>query len=367
MKYPPFSPISMDGSHHENGHEFSQQDDDLDSIEDAPIYISFSIAANFSDIGNSVASGSSIGDGSKYSCNEKESSQSDENRSSYFGDSRNLDSFSSNDCSSKENNEMDADSYRELYVDYKCSLSPRNHCIPCSPDNTIVAKNTRRKNDTRFYKLSGDSDSIANMKRSHVNASPQTNLMTHVKEGNLTKLFNNISSFKAVSDDTMEPFHQFGSLLRQKSTSSDKHIQLTMETNTPNRGNDSKERISTSPSSSKTKRESLVMSGCIFGSCAYPIDSMDEQILSTSWDGGSWGKKILCPCRSNNARGYSQQVEGNNEQNDNDTEQGIEVCVSDLDPSQHYKQIDENGLVLFLHSLTEKKASREQILNSLLR
>lgn len=376
MKYPPFSPISMDGSHHENGHEFSQQDDDLDSIEDTPIYISFSIAANFSDIGNSVASGSSIGDGSKYSRSEKESSQSDENRSSYFfdslnsasnGDSRNLDSFSSNDCSSKENNEMDADSYREVYVDYKFSLSPRNSCMPCSPDNTIVAKNTRRKNDSRFNELSGDSDSITNMKRSNVNATPQTNLMTHDEEGNLTKLFNNNSSFKAVPNDTMGPFHQFGSLFWQKSESSDKNIQLTMETNTPNRGNDSKERISTSASSNKTKRESLVMPGCIFGSCAYPIDSMDEQIPSTSWGGGSWGKKILCPCRSNNARGYSQQVEGNNEQDDNDTEQGIEICVSDLDPSQHYKQIDENGLVLFLQSLTEKKASREQILNSLLR
>jgi hypothetical protein len=378
MKYPPFSPISADGTLAGNGRQFSNHD--IDSAEYSPIYISFSIETNFSDIGNSATSASSIeAEGSEESCQKQSPSQSGGHRRStyFFGSvnsastncdsSHSLHSSPSNDCSSEEYNEKNADRYRAVCNNYNHSLSPENQCMPCSPDNTIVAKNTRRKYDIS-YDLSEDSDAVANMKTNNVNITPQSIQMTNYGS---SKLVNTTCDEATSEDDTMKPFHHFRNFFWQKSASSDKHTQLVMQTNTPNtcvNDGSNNERPFTSPT--KTKKESLLISGCIFEPCSRTIDSLDQQSSTTSGD-KSWDRKMLCPYRNNKAKTLRQRVEDTNQQDENETEQGIEISVRNLEESSpEHKQTDQTALVLFLQNMTQKKKKKmspRETLNSFYR
>jgi len=331
MKYPPFSPISTEGS------QPGRLDDDLDSTEDTPIYISFSIETNLSDIGNSADSTSSIEeDGSDDSC-KKNSSFRSGHRSNC--DRQTPRSSPSNDCSSEESNKMDADSYRGVCNDFNHSFNPGTNCMPCSPDNTIVAKNTRRskENDTPYCNLSEDSDSNDDMKKTNnKNATFQSNLMT---KNESTKFVNQWG--KVVSDDTMKHLHQFGSFLWPKARSSNKQdAQLQIQTNVPNRLNE--ERNITSPTA-ESRRDLLVMPGCIFESYSCAIDSSEQKSTKCD-DTHREDRKTL----------RLQMVPGNNTQEDeNETEQGIEICVSDLESSQQKQTDVQNDLILFLQTMAE--------------
>ena len=352
MKYPPFSPISMNGS--VSGQEnVSLYNNNLHNSQDAPIYISFSIQEGYSDsINSDVSSASSIENIS--GCNSHNNKQphskpeehaivfSTSEMTSFSQGDTHQQSFSSSSDSTSESSNDDLENNPSLgskcYDSNQLSSKSKNRTgkvgnfMPPSPDDTIVARNTRRKDSVSLS--TRDSDD-SNEKRIQIHIIPQTDSMTDALEENNANRMDRLNT--PISEHKIEPppLHQVGKFISSNLRPSTlNQTVLLKEVHKEDEAND-------------------FIPGCIFTSCSRGgINHHSEQVTAKQMDDTSFDnkKKSPHPCYEMNNTDTLCRIQGNQD-GKVDFEESIELCVSNPDSPQRETQ---SGQFCFLKTISEK-------------